>query len=177
MSSLKERLAALAASKRAELNQQSPKADELLAVKQEVDTSKLLGDTDLASQLVPESVPSQAATQAVVQEGTQLSPIEQSAPKPKLTSVVNMDNAGEYFDIKLKLKELEEALEYEVPGFAQILFKVHEAIRLDPNTVTIFSDEEMGLVVSALKRHTNITVSTTAPKSTKKTQKFDVNEL
>lgn len=169
MSSLKERLAALAASKRAELNQTSPKADALLETKQEVDTSALVGETDLASQLVPESVPSQATTSAAL--------IEQAAPKPKLTSVVNMDNAGEYFDIKLKLKELEEALEYEVPGFAQILFKVHEAIRLDPNTVTIFSDEEMGLVVSALKRHTNITVSTTAPKSTKKTQKFDVSEL
>mgnify|MGYP000993066127 CR=1 FL=1 len=158
MSSLKERLAALAAKKLSE------KASKLLE-SDEVNTSALVPSSDLAAQLVPELAPKTAPT------------IEASAPAPKLTSVVNMDNAGEYFDIKLKLKELEEALEYEVPGFAQILFKIHEAIRLDPNTVTIFSDEEMGLVSKALIAHTGVTVSVSAPKSTKKTQKFDASEL
>ena len=160
MSSLKERLAALAAKKREEL---AGKSDaEIFGIKEEpIQETK--------------PVTTKPVTPKPVEPTT--APIESAVPTPKMSSVVDMENTGDYFDVKLKLKELEEALEAEVPGFNSILFDVHKALSNDPNCITVFNDEEIGLVVKALIKHTEISVTTTAPKTARRTQKFDASEL
>ncbi len=169
-SPLAKRLAALAASKRAGMNKPvSEMSDaEIFGVKEEV-SSGVADEASLPTSPTP-TTPTKEQLPAMVT-------IESAVPTPKMTSVVDMENVGDYFDIKLKLQELEQALEEQVPGFDKILFEVHKALVGDPNVVTIFNDEEIGLVVEALKQHTNITVSVTAPKSSRKTQKFAASEL
>lgn len=150
MSSLKERLLRISAERR---QAAAAKSDEELF---NLDTPKPVENTS-----------ADVTTPPVVTAET-IEPIKQEVKQ--FNSVVNLEDVGDYYDIKLKLKELEEALEYEIPGFIQSLHTIHKAMQEDPNIITIFSDEEIGLVFRALQKHTEVTITTTAPKSTKRTQ-------
>lgn len=179
---LKERLAALAAKKRAEVvaATQSKSDAELFGVP-DISTEEVAVSSEVEDGAKPvthsmDAIPQTTSDIVPVQDNVPVT-IESNAPKPAFASKVNLENAGEYFDLKLALRDLEEALEEQVEGFGDILFKIHSAIKEDPNSVTIFSDEEIGIFSRGLMRHTGITVSVTAPKSSKKTQKLSAAEL
>lgn len=78
----------------------------------------------------------------------------------------------------MEMAELEQALNDRVPGFANILREIHMKLKKDPATVTLLTDEEIGLIVSGLERHTNVTiVAPAAVKSAKKAAKVPVSAL
>lgn len=78
----------------------------------------------------------------------------------------------------MEMAELEQALNERVPGFANILREIHMKLKKDPATVTLLTDEEIGLIVSGLERHTNVTiVAPAAVKSAKKAAKLPVSAL
>lgn len=78
----------------------------------------------------------------------------------------------------MEMAELEQALNDRVPGFANILREIHMKLKKDPATVTLLTDEEIGLIVSGLERHTNVTiVAPAAVKSAKKLAKAPVSAL
>lgn len=81
----------------------------------------------------------------VVQQSQELIPA--SPPKPRKTHPIAMEMA-----------ELEEALNAQVPGFVTILSQIHKKLRADPDVVTLLDDEEIGVIVAGLERHTNVTI-------------------
>lgn len=64
----------------------------------------------------------------------------------------------EYEPFKMKLAELSQALEEEIPGFALLLRDIHREMQKDPNVVTIMTPDEIGTVVKGLTKHMDITI-------------------
>lgn len=60
--------------------------------------------------------------------------------------------------IAMEMAELEAALDAEVPGFVSILSQIHKKLRADPDVVTLLDDEEIGVIVAGLEKHTNVTI-------------------
>jgi hypothetical protein len=60
--------------------------------------------------------------------------------------------------IAMEMAEIEAALNERVPGFVSILSTIHKKLRADPNIVTLLDDEEIGVIVSGLEKHTNVTI-------------------
>ncbi|MNI59342.1 hypothetical protein D3C73_1145000 [compost metagenome] len=81
----------------------------------------------------------------VVQQSQELIP----APTPKERKT---------HPIAMEMAELEEALNAQVPGFVTILSQIHKKLRADPDVVTLLDDEEIGVIVAGLERHTNVTI-------------------
>jgi hypothetical protein len=63
---------------------------------------------------------------------------------------------------------LEKSVKDRLPDTPILLKKIHEALRKDPDNVTLASEEEIAIVFSGLERQTNtyITQSITKAKST-----------
>lgn len=60
--------------------------------------------------------------------------------------------------IAMEMAELEAAIDAEVPGFVSILSQIHKKLRADPDVVTLLADEEIGVIVAGLEKHTNVTI-------------------
>ena len=60
--------------------------------------------------------------------------------------------------IAMEMAELEEALNSQIPGFVTILSQIHKKLRADPDVVTLLDDEEIGVIVAGLEKHTNVTI-------------------
>lgn len=60
--------------------------------------------------------------------------------------------------IAMEMAELEAALDAQVPGFVSILSQIHKKLRADPDVVTLLDDEEIGVIVAGLEKHTNVTI-------------------
>lgn len=77
--------------------------------------------------------------------------------------------------LAMEMAELEDALNSEVPGMVNILSTIHKKLKADPECVTLLDDEEIGLIVAGLEKHTNVTiVSPNAVKAAKKASKVPV---
>lgn len=100
-------------------------------------------------------------------------------PQPHVIkpSMVSIEGAGEYEPFKMKLAELEQQLEGQVPGFATTLRDIHRELARDVNIVTILSQKEIALIVSGLARHMDTTVVVAKKSSSRKTQPILVDEL
>ena len=78
--------------------------------------------------------------------------------------------------LAMEMMELREALEKNVPGFANKLREIHVKLRNDPATVTLLSDEEIGVIVAGLEKHTNVQIiAPTAIKAAKSSRKTPVS--
>lgn len=61
-------------------------------------------------------------------------------------------------DLKLKLAELEEALLSAHPNMPSLLATIHGQLKKDPEQVTLLSEEEIGIIVRGLSRHTSVAI-------------------
>lgn len=78
--------------------------------------------------------------------------------------------------LAMEMMELREALDKNVPGFANKLREIHVKLRNDPATVTLLSDEEIGVIVAGLEKHTNVQIiAPTAIKAAKSSRKTPVS--
>lgn len=78
----------------------------------------------------------------------------------------------------MEMAELQQALDERVPGFVNILREIHTKLKKDPATVTLLTDEEIGVIVAGLERHTNVTiVAPAAVKTAKKLARTPVSAL
>lgn len=66
--------------------------------------------------------------------------------------------------LKLKMAELEAALLQELPEMRVILKDIHDALKEDPENVTILSDEERGIIIRGLKRSVNEEIAVSSSK-------------
>lgn len=81
------------------------------------------------------------------------------------------------FELKEKVAKLEEQLLASHPQMPLLLREIHGILRDDPENVTLLTEEEIGIIVSGLKKHTQteiIAKVTTSKKSVKKTTLDDL---
>jgi hypothetical protein len=70
--------------------------------------------------------------------------------------------------IKEKLAALETALLEQLPTMRTLLQDIHRSIRLDPDLVTLLSEEDCAIVVQGLMKQTGAVIATSALKAPKK---------
>lgn len=67
-------------------------------------------------------------------------------------------------EIQMKIAELQEALLSAHPTMPILLREIHTKLKADPAQVTLLSEEDIAIIVSGLKKQTNVEL-TNAPKS------------
>lgn len=92
-------------------------------------------------------------------------------------SLVTIEGAGQYEQFKMKLAELEQQLEEQVPGYVNTLRDIHREMAQDVNIVTILAEEEISIIVKGLARNMDTTVVAAKKTSTKRTQPIQLDEL
>lgn len=68
--------------------------------------------------------------------------------------------------LKEKLVRLESQLLEAHPQLPILLREIHTTLKSDPEIVTILTEEEIGIIVSGLKRQTNTEIAVKAAKKT-----------
>ena len=77
--------------------------------------------------------------------------------------------SNQAFEIREKLANLEESLNTQAPGIANLLRDIHKNLKQDPDLVTILSEAECSVLVRGLKKQTATNIATSAiKKGTKK---------
>lgn len=104
-------------------------------------------------------------------------PIPTPQPHVIKPSLVTMEGAGEYEPFKMKLAELEQQLEDNVPGYAHTLRDLHREMAQDPNVVTILTEDEISIIVKGVGKHMDTTVVVAKKTSLKRTQPIQLDEL
>jgi hypothetical protein len=80
--------------------------------------------------------------------------------------------------IQQEIAQLQEALVSANPGMPTMLRTIHKALRDDPATVTLLSDEEVATIVAALMKQTNTVIAAAVTKkSTKSLRGITINDL
>lgn len=80
--------------------------------------------------------------------------------------------------IKMKIAELSEMILAAHPRMPLLLKDIHGLLKSDPDNVTLLSEEEIGIIVSGLKRQTSTELaSTVLKKSSKALSKTTVDDL
>lgn len=69
-----------------------------------------------------------------------------------------------------KLLSLQEALTSAQPQLPSLLREIHTTLRKDPDLVTALTDEQIAVVVSALKKQTATEIVSSASKKTSSTK-------
>lgn len=101
-------------------------------------------------------------------EGTGDSGSSVEVPSTKPVTPVVVPGTSEAHPLAIKLWELEEALDKQMPDRAQILKQIHDSLKTDPTVVTLLTDEAIGIIVKGLTDHTNTTIVAAPKKATAK---------
>lgn len=59
---------------------------------------------------------------------------------------------------KLKISELQQKLLAATPDMPVLLREIHQILSLDPEVVTLLKPEEIGVIVSSLKKHKDVVI-------------------
>lgn len=80
---------------------------------------------------------------------------------------------------KQQVAELAAALHSQHPGMPGMLRTIHQNLKKDPDLVTALSDEEIGTILSGLKKHTGVELvaATMKQKSGKAMKNMGVADL
>ena len=71
-------------------------------------------------------------------------------------------------EIKMKIAELQESILAAHPRMPMLLREIHSVLKADPDNVTLLSEEDIGVIVSGLKKQTQTEiVAATLSKKTK----------
>lgn len=84
----------------------------------------------------------------------------------------------DHLDFLTKVQELEAALIHTHPHMPVLLMKIHKQLSSDPELVSVLKEEEIGIIVSALKIQTKTELTGTIVKQAKskdKKTKLDVS--
>ncbi len=74
-------------------------------------------------------------------------------------------------NLQMKIASLQEAITSTHPSLPIILRDIHTLLKNDPATVTLLSEDEIGIIVSGLKKQTATEISASAMKQSSKSLK------
>jgi hypothetical protein len=118
------------------------------------------------------------STSSVMQQVTKL--IQNiPADDPKLSQEENYLRQTSASEVQDKIQELQERLLSQHPTMPVLLQTIHKLLKQQPDNVTLLSDEQIGVIVSGLLRHTGTEIAAKAAgKKTKKvSQKLSLSDL
>ena len=72
------------------------------------------------------------------------------------------------FILKEKVADLSAALLERHPRMPTLLQEIHKALQLQPENVTLMTEEELAIIVDGLKMQTGVQFATSAVKESKK---------
>lgn len=92
------------------------------------------------------------------------------APAPSPAGLEELDYLQQLDAQKLleKIGELDSMLKEEHPGYASLLRDIHSTLTKQPDNVTLLSDEQIGVIVSAAVRQAGVQISAKATPASKK---------
>lgn len=70
--------------------------------------------------------------------------------------------------LKEQIKDLEQKLLSAHPQIPTILRTIHQGLKADPDVCTLLSEDEIAIVVSGLKKQTNVEITAAMMKGTGK---------
>lgn len=68
-------------------------------------------------------------------------------------------------EIQMKIAELQDALLNAHPTMPLLLRDIHKKLQADPATVTLLSEEDIAIIVSGLKKQTNVELANASKSS------------
>jgi hypothetical protein len=74
-------------------------------------------------------------------------------------------------EIKIKIAELQAAILQSHPTMPTLLQAIHRILKSDPENVTLMSEEDIGILVSGLKKQTMTEITTAVLKTNSKALK------
>lgn len=97
---------------------------------------------------------------------------------PKVPAVPQAPSQVTGTPIGRKLEELRTAIEANLPELPHVLKTIHTQLAQDPETVTLLTEEEIGLIVRGLVSHTDTTIIPKPKRgSSKRTQPISLDML
>ncbi len=96
---------------------------------------------------------STSATEIVEQK-----PEKETAPQTPTPEISVFEEATPLGELRFKLNELQEAMLSEHPKMPTLLQQIHKTMLEQGDLVVQLSDEEIGIMISGLKKHMNVTV-------------------
>lgn len=127
------------------------------------------------------TAPTPTPTPTTADVMAQMRKLEQNIPAddPKLSAEENYLRQASASEVQDKIQELQERLLSQHPTMPVLLQTIHKLLKQQPDNVTLLSDEQVGVIVSGLLRHTSTEISAKAAgKKTKKvTQKLSLSDL
>lgn len=100
------------------------------------------------------------------------------ADDPKLSAEENYLRQASAMEVQNKIEELSNLLLAQHPTMPVLLQEIHKTLKQQPENVTLLSDEQIGVIVSGLLKHTATAISTkTTTKKTKVSQKLNLSDL
>lgn len=82
-----------------------------------------------------------------------------------------MSSSNLSFDIKEKILSLDSALKTQHPTMSSLLREIWQTLKANPDQVTLLEEEDIGIIVSGLKKQTATEIVTAALKSKTKSVK------
>lgn len=80
--------------------------------------------------------------------------------------------------IKSRIIDLQDQLRKMAPEYESNLHYIHRALAVDPETVQLLTNEEIGVIVAGLARKTGVTIAAeTVSKTGKGKNKINVEDL
>lgn len=76
-----------------------------------------------------------------------------------------------------RLTSLQEKLQQQSPDYKTLLSTIHSNLRKDPDLVHILSNEQIGVIVAGLSKHTGITLVEATLKRSSKAPKVTLSSL
>ena len=61
--------------------------------------------------------------------------------------------------VKERIRQLQEALQQQLPGYESLLHTIHRNLATDPDTVHLLSEEEIGVICAGLSKRTGVFIA------------------
>lgn len=104
------------------------------------------------------------------------SPVPKSLSSPVLTTP-NGEPINAY-ELRERISKLDILIKAAHPVMPVMLKQIHDQLATDPEVVTVLTDDEIGIIVTGLKRKMNVEIMTTpAKKETTKVLKSKANNI
>lgn len=75
---------------------------------------------------------------------------------PDSTVVVPLTNSEQ---IKARIADLLEALQKQLPSYESLLHTIHRNLATDPDTVSLLTEEEIGVICAGLAKRTGVFIA------------------
>jgi len=95
-----------------------------------------------------------------------------------MSDTINQSNEFNALQLKGKIAELQEQILAVHPRMPTLLREIHTLLKSDPTNITLLDEDDISIIVSGLKKQTQVEISqATLKTSAKKLSKVTLDDL